>query len=170
MKRFANGVGLEQIVFEQHGPMRIRTNKSYGQNRRTVIESRAWVAPAARRREQWTHLPDGRWVERIVSTNNGAAYDPAFTNRYVWDGQVLLAVLDDGNNLVLSFLRGLDLSGTLEGAGGVGGLLWLNSGANGAHFCAYDGNGNVAALCAASDGSETGRYEYGPFGEPLRLT
>ncbi|MCX7625402.1 MAG: RHS repeat-associated core domain-containing protein, partial [Candidatus Sumerlaeaceae bacterium] len=38
------------------------------------------------------------------------------------------------------------------------------------HFAAYDGNGNVVALSAASDGSETARYEYGPFGEPLRMT
>jgi len=35
---------------------------------------------------------------------------------------------------------------------------------------AHDGNGNVAGLFAASDGSNTARYEYGPFGEPLRST
>jgi RHS repeat-associated protein len=38
------------------------------------------------------------------------------------------------------------------------------------HFAAYDGNGNVAALAKASDGVETARYEYGPFGEPIRMT
>mgnify|MGYP001051200090 CR=1 FL=1 len=40
----------------------------------------------------------------------------------------------------------------------------------GTHFCAYNGNGNIVALTAASDGSETARYEYGPFAEPVRLT
>ncbi|WP_205880821.1 RHS repeat-associated core domain-containing protein, partial [Limisphaera ngatamarikiensis] len=34
----------------------------------------------------------------------------------------------------------------------------------------YDGNGNVWTLVSASTGTETARYEYGPFGEPLRLT
>jgi len=63
----------------------------------------------------------------------------------------------------------------MDGAGGVGGLLWVTlhtaSGpAAGTHFVAYDGNGNIVALSAASDGSETARYEYGPFGEPIRLT
>jgi RHS repeat-associated protein len=29
---------------------------------------------------------------------------------------------------------------------------------------------NLAALAALSDGSPTARYEYGPFGEPIRLT
>jgi len=63
----------------------------------------------------------------------------------------------------------------MDGAGGVGGLLWVTlhtaSGpAAGTHFVAYDGNGNIVVLSAASDGSETARYEYGPFGEPIRVT
>jgi RHS repeat-associated protein len=79
------------------------------------------------------------------------------------------------NALVRTYVWGLDLSESMDGAGGVGGLLWVTlhpgSGAGvGTHFCAYDGNGNIVALSAASDGSETARYEYGPFGEPIRLT
>jgi len=79
------------------------------------------------------------------------------------------------NGLMCTYVWGLDLSGTMDGAGGVGGLLWMTlhtaSGpAAGTHFAAYDGNGNVVALWAASDGSETARYEYGPFGEPIRVT
>jgi RHS repeat-associated protein len=77
------------------------------------------------------------------------------------------------NALVRTYVWGLDLSGTEQGAGGVGGLLWLtqHAGPNtGTHFAAYDGNGNIVALSAASDGSESAHYEYGPFGEPIRLT
>ena len=65
---------------------------------------------------------------------------------------------------------GLDLSGSLQGAGGVGGLLAVNDVVNGTNFVAYDGNGNVAALVNATDGTETARYEYGPFGEVIRAT
>jgi len=79
------------------------------------------------------------------------------------------------NALVRSYVWRLDLSGTMDGAGGVGGLLWLTlhtaSGfAAGTRFAAYDGNGNVVALFSASTGTETARYEYGPFGEPIRVT
>jgi len=52
-------------------------------------------------------------------------------------------------------------------------LLWvrLSGGpAAGVHFVTYDGNGNVWILVSAGTGTETARYEYGPFGEPLRLT
>jgi len=63
----------------------------------------------------------------------------------------------------------------MDGAGGVGGLLWLTlhtaSGPTACtHICAYDGNGNIVALSAASDGSVSAPYEYGPFAEPIRVT
>jgi RHS repeat-associated protein len=134
------------------------------------VESSAGVSPAGRVREQWTYLPDGRWVEHVVSTNDGSAYYTTYTNRYVWDGNLLLAVLNHTNGLVMSFLRGLDLSGTMGGAGGAGGLVAVCCPPNGTHFAAYDGNGNVSALVAAADGIVSADYAYGPFGEVLRAT
>ena len=98
------------------------TNVWNGENRRVLVESRSAVPTAAKAREEWTFLPDGRWIERVVSTNNGS-YVAACTNRYVWDGNVLVAVLNHTNGLELAFMRGLDMSGTLQSAGGVGGLL-----------------------------------------------
>jgi RHS repeat-associated protein len=95
--------------------------------------------------------------------------DPLLFGRHVVD-------LNATNNVPLrSYVWGLDLSETLEGAGGVGGLLWVtvhiaSGAAAGTHFCAYDGNGNVVALVSASDGSSTARYEYGPFGEAIRVS
>jgi RHS repeat-associated protein len=62
---------------------------------------------------------------------------------------------------------GTDLSGTAQGAGGVGGLLLRESSANGASYYHYDGNGNVTALTSAA-GTIQAAYTYGPFGETLR--
>lgn len=154
------------------------TNVWNGENRRVTVESRAGVPSAGKAREQWTILADGRWIERIVYTNSGTSYFPSLTNRYVWDGQVLLAVLDHTNGVVLSFMRGLDLSGSIQGAGGVGGVLAVKAGssaqcssmANTTHFTCYDGNGNVAALVNAATGAESARYDFGPFAERLRET
>ena len=44
----------------------------------------------------------------------------------------------------------------------------INDTANGNHMPSYDGNGNVAQLAKASDGTVSAQYEYGPFGEVLR--
>ena len=90
-------------------------------------------------------------------------------------GRHIVELNATNNALVRSYVWGLDLSGSLSGAGGVGGLLWVTlhtvSGpAAGTHFAAYDGNGNVVGLVSATTGTETARYEYGPFGEPIRAS
>jgi RHS repeat-associated protein len=46
----------------------------------------------------------------------------------------------------------------------------INSVANGVHFYAMDGNGNVAALVKGTDGTVSARYEYDPFGQTIRAT
>ncbi|MGO8931773.1 MAG: RHS repeat-associated core domain-containing protein [Limisphaerales bacterium] len=112
----------------------------------------------------------GRRIQKIVSTNNGSAYYFQSTNRFVYDGWNLMAVLNPQSALVRSFVWGLDLSGSLQGAGGVGGLLEINDAVNGVQFAAYDGNGNVGDLVGGAGGTTTAQYEYGPFGEVLRIT
>ena len=146
------------------------TNTWNAENRLIACEIRSGVPTGARLKEEWTHLPDGRWAQRIISTNNGSMWMAVFTNRYLWDGKVLLAVLDHTNGLVMSFVRGTDLSGdqagpaNMPGAGGVDGLLAVNIKTNGTYFAAYDGNGNVSALVSATDETTAANYEYDPFG------
>jgi len=82
----------------------------------------------------------------------------------------LLAELDTSHSALRTYVWGLDLSGTLQGAGGVGGLLAITDASQGSHFCAHDGNGNVTALVKADGSGLAAQYEYGPFGEPLRAT
>ncbi|HOG86433.1 MAG TPA: RHS repeat protein, partial [Verrucomicrobiota bacterium] len=90
--------------------------------------------------------------------------------RYVYDGWNQIASLNPASSVRQSYLWGLDLSGTMQGAGGVGGLLAITDASQGSHFCAYDGNGNVAALVKADGAGLAAQYEYGPFGELLRAT
>ena len=90
-------------------------------------------------------------------------------------GRHIVELNATNNTLVRSFAWGLDLSGTMNGAGGVSGLLWVTlhtaSGpASGTHFVCYDGNGNIIALISATTGDVTARYEYSPFGEPIRIS
>ncbi len=73
----------------------------------------------------------------------------------------------------VTYARGLDLSGTLEGAGGIGGLLARYRhttgspyGINGASFYHADGNGNVTYLANSAGGTDVA-YRYDPFGRWL---
>jgi len=90
-------------------------------------------------------------------------------------GRHIVELNGTNNTLVRSYAWGLDLSGTMAGAGGVGGLAWVtlhtaSGSASGTHFTCYDGNGNIVALVSAATGEVTARYEYGPFGEPIRIS
>jgi RHS repeat-associated protein len=64
----------------------------------------------------------------------------------------------------------LDLSGTERGAGGVGGLIALTVKGGVVQFVGYDGNGNVAGLTQGDSGTLSARYQWGPFGEPVKVT
>jgi len=151
------------------------------ENRLLRVQSRSDTPQTSWRRVEWQYDAFGRrsrqttwnWLVQsnlwVVTEDLRMVSDPLLFARHV------LELNGTNNALMRSYVWGLDLSETMDGAGGVGGLLWLTlhtaSGpAAGTHFVAYDGNGNVVALWAASDGSETARYEYGPFGEPIRVT
>jgi RHS repeat-associated protein len=123
---------------------------------------------SARNKLDFAYDYQGRRIAKIVSTWNGSAYANPSTNLYAYDGWNLLGELNGTNRLVRSYAWGLDLSGTLDQAGGIGGLLVLtDEGIN--HFVAYDGNGNVTAL-VKEDGSVSAQYQYSPFGQQIRAT
>ncbi|MBI4663666.1 MAG: hypothetical protein HY735_33105, partial [Verrucomicrobia bacterium] len=90
--------------------------------------------------------------------------------RFVYDGWNVLVELDGSNNVVQRYVWGMDLSGSVQGAGGVGGLVAVKSSSGVAHFAAMDGNENVMGLVEGSTGLVSANYEYGPFGEPIRIS
>ncbi len=82
--------------------------------------------------------------------------------RLIYDGLLPIQERDAGNNPLVTYTRGLDLSGSIHGAGGIGGLLARTDG-NGSAFYHSDGIGNVTALMDG-DGDIVARYLYNPFG------
>jgi RHS repeat-associated protein len=110
-----------------------------------------------------------RRIGKKVWNNRTGTGAPAKTLKFVYDGWNLIAVLDGTFGLEQSFLWGLDLSGSEQGAGRVGGLVKMTSYDQATDcFVAYDGNGNVVGLVNAANGNVVARYEYGPFGEMIR--
>jgi RHS repeat-associated protein len=94
-------------------------------------------------------------------------------NGYVYDGWNLIReeTTTDSGNSTDYYVWGLDLSGSLQGAGGIGGLLSkMNSLTAQTFLYTFDANGNVGQLVDASDGTITAHYEYDPFGNVLVIT
>ncbi len=78
---------------------------------------------------------------------------------------------NSANTPTVSYTRGNDLSGSLEGAGGIGGLLGRSSGYSSGnwtthHFYHADGNGNITYLVDSSQ-ALAASYRYDPFGNTM---
>jgi RHS repeat-associated protein len=113
---------------------------------------------------------DRRISKSVESFANGASWNMTLSNKFVYDGWNLVGELDGTNNAVTrEYMWGTDLSATIDGAGGVGGLLAVSSPGL-AQFTCCDGNGNVSVLIDSATASISGRYEYGPFGEDVRVS
>src|SRR5205085_6578257 len=98
------------------------TNSWDAENRLVNLTSLSNAPTGSKFKLDLTYDYLGRRMQKIVSTNNGTAYVSQYTNRFVYDGWNVAAVLNHTNGLLYSFQWGTDLSGTMQGAGGVGGL------------------------------------------------
>jgi RHS repeat-associated protein len=88
----------------------------------------------------------------------------------VYDGNVVIQERDANNVPVVSYTRGKDLSGSFQGAGGIGGLLGrtdhaaLNAQLSTAQaYYHADGSGNITALINTNQ-ITVATYLYDPFG------
>ncbi len=125
------------------------------------------------------YVYDGKLRRRITRqfTWNGSGWQLTNEVHYVYDGNVVIQERDQNNLPVVTYTRGVDLSGTLQGAGGIGGLLArtdmgrlaVNDPLASAYYHA-DGNGNITALI--TDLMDTNqvlvaKYLYDPYGNLL---
>ncbi len=149
------------------------TNRWDGENRLLSMTSHANAPVASRLSLSFAYDSQSRRISKVVSNWTGSAWVKLSEQRFIYDGWNLLAISDANNTVLYSFHWGTDLSGSMQGAGGVGGLISMtvHSGVwAGTYFYAFDGNGNVAALISAADGSMVARYEYDTFGRMLLAT
>jgi RHS repeat-associated protein len=90
---------------------------------------------------------------------------------YVYDGMRVIQERNGTSTPQVSYTRGTDLSGTLEGAGGIGGLLARSDLYSSGNFTRHnyyhaDGNGNITYLETSAQGLAAS-YRYDPFGNTV---
>jgi len=129
----------------------------------------------------WTYSWDAE--NRLIGASNGTAvlsfsYDymsrkvsktvGSETRTFLHDGWNMIAEASD--NATNYYVWGLDLSGSLQGAGGVGGLLLdIQNGTN--YYSTIDANGNIDTYLQFQVSNFTfqvsvvAHYEYSPFGQ-----
>jgi RHS repeat-associated protein len=113
----------------------------------------------------------GRLRSRAEYGWTGSSWYPNGTTYYIYDG--MRVIQERVGSPTVSYTRGTDLSGTLEGAGGIRGLLARSHGyasSNGnwyVHNCYHaDGNGNITYLVNSSQ-TLAASYRYDPYGNTI---
>jgi RHS repeat-associated protein len=130
------------------------------------------VYVAAEWRSEFKYDAFGRRRVRKEYGLSGSAWSLTNEVRYVYDGMLTVQERDGNNLAMVSYTRGNDLSGSLQGAGGIGGLLARSEMSNLQSPHAYyhaDGNGNVTAM-VDTNGILVARYQYGPYGNLLGMS
>jgi len=94
-------------------------------------------------------------------------WDEVETRQFIYDSWNVVSELitDNQSPITNHYVYGLDLSGSLQGAGGIGGLLAVVKDFD-TFFPTYDGNGNVSEYLSA-DGEIVAHYEYDAYGNTL---
>ena len=122
-----------------------------------------------RRRTKRSHTWDPQTETWVLNTET----------TYTWDNWLIIREVTTDHTVApattqsRTHTRALDLSGSLEGAGGIGGLLSVSVSSpttpdtRHSTLFLYDGNGNVTDLVDPITADPVAHYEYSPFGRTL---
>ena len=134
------------------------------ENRCVKIQTRADLPGSVPRVTlEFTYDAAGRRIRKLVKDGAGAV---VFETRHLWHGNHLIADVDSNRVSQRGYVWGLDLSGRMDGAAGVGGLLMVYgfTGDYTLFNVAQDGRGNVVGLYDMVTGAKWREYEYDGFG------
>ncbi len=170
----------ENFTYDDDGNLTSDSRWTYtwnGENRLVAMETTTTAITAGIDKVKLVFAYDSqgrRFKKEFYTWDSGSSqFILSDTTVYLYDGWNLLS--EENYDATLTLLSskyytwGTDLSGTLQGAGGVGGLLATTTD-EGAYYPAYDGNGNILAYLDSVTGATAAEFEYGPFGQTLRAT
>ena len=143
-----------------------------GQNR--LIKAEEQVCPTNRtlRKVDYAYDHQGRMVWKVVSRRGAEAqsWEAEKKTSYLWEKFNIIAetVASDSATNVTYNIWGLDIDGSMQGAGGVGGLLAVVKD-TAIYIPAWDANGNIIEY-SANEGTIVAHREYDPFGGTVVYT
>jgi len=117
-------------------------------------------------RVEFTYDYLGRRINKKIYTYSAGSWLPTSDFSYLYDGWNLIAKLDATGQPTVSYVWGLDLSQSMQGAGGIGGLLYRVEDGTGFTYT-YDANGNVGQI-VDNGGFIAAHYEYDPYGNAIK--
>jgi RHS repeat-associated protein len=182
----------QTLAYDADGNLTQDTRWDYAwdaENRLMSMTERATSAATAahnpvRKRLVFHYTADGRRMAKEIFTWTGSAWTLQDTYRYAFHGWQMVYIAQTsttgGYSASNHYLWGLDLSGSAEGAGTAGGLLYAISGGRNIagtwatnlgdhnHIPTHDANANVSTLLSIQPDSSLrteATYQYDAFGQ-----
>jgi len=167
--------GLRMLSYDDDGNL---TNDGVfaftwdAENRLTQVEPLSLTNGAKRVQNAYDYM--SRRISKKVYAYDTDHWNLVTDNSFVWDGWSLVqeTQVSGFSTQVFFYVWGLDLSGSLQGAGGIGGLLSRISQTNSTAseiFYLFDANGNTTELIN-NDGGLLAHYEYSAYGEVTAMS
>jgi len=157
-----------------------RFNYSWECENRLISAETLSTLPASVPRKKLDFAYDymSRRVSKTVYAWNSSSneFQVSSVNSFVYDGWNLIREITvtptPPYSVTNSYVWGLDLSGTLQGAGGIGGLVSVTRSTcsgTATYYPCYDGNGNISDY-VDTNGVVVAHREYDPFGNTVVAT
>jgi len=153
----------ERWVYNWDGENRLKSLRPQTNVQRYGCETSAFM---------FTYDSHGRRIAEMVllfdSTNSKGI--TSLGASFLYDGWNSVMALHDAHEVMDTFTWGLDMKGSFQSAGGVGGLLFKDSKPPQRQtvILVYDGNGNVIASELMDTGNIFAEFEYDVFGQDVR--
>ncbi len=168
-----NLLATNVFVYDLNGNLRTNGTRTFDyddENQLTAItEPSAW-------RSEFSY--DGKLRRRVRKEFTWSSGAWLLTNEvhYIYDGNVVIQERDANSLPQVTYTRGKDLSGSFDGAGGIGGLLartdsslsTINNSLSTSYYHS-DGNGNVTALINSAQ-QIVAKYLYDPSGNTVSMS
>jgi len=156
-------------VYDDDGNMVEYADKKYtwnAENRLAAVEPQ--IPAPGDRKTVFLYDYMGRRVQKKVYAYDSDSWIPFEEKLFVYDGWNMVKEIKTIGDKTLDkyYVWGLDLSQSLQGAGGIGGLLSAAD-IEKAYYYLYDANGNVCQMLSMIDRSIIAHYEYDPFGNEI---
>lgn len=84
--------------------------------------------------------------------------------RLVYDGRQIIQERTQTNAVIATYTRGKDISGSLSGAGGIGGILSRSNSTSTTHGYYHSDNVGAVTKIVSSAGANYATYQYDPYG------
>jgi RHS repeat-associated protein len=174
--QYTTVTGLTPISHDSNGNLTQQNGVTYTWDSENRLLSVVPTTPALGDKSL-VHTYDGQ-ARRVTRTSRewtATGWTDLEITHFIYDGWNVIEEyhLNTSTTVLVKVLTwGSDLSGSLQGAGGVGGLLMaeeINGTTTTAYHFHYDGNGNVTEITDAS-GNPAASYRYDAFGNTLVST